>query len=96
MLELTSIQRQLQMNAKLIRGTTKCQKDIASENKTVWITKLHGVHGNLSGTVAGSEACSLHLQEDLRSTYTYMYLYTLPMCKLLVIIYYQTWYQIKA
>ena len=25
---------------------------------------MHGVHGNPSGTVAGSEACSLHLQTD--------------------------------
>ena len=30
--------------------------------------KLNGVHGNQSGTVAGSEACPLHLQADLRDS----------------------------
>ena len=30
--------------------------------------KLHDVHDNPSGTVAGSEACPLHLQADPRST----------------------------
>ena len=28
--------------------------------------KLNGVHGNPSGTVAGLEACPLHLQADLK------------------------------
>ena len=57
------------MDAKLFSGTTKCQKDIVSENKTcLYYIKVHGVHGNPTGTVAGSEACPLHLQADPRST----------------------------
>ena len=38
LLDLPCIQRQLLMDAKLFSGTTKCQKDVVSENTTVWIT----------------------------------------------------------
>ena len=38
LLDLPCIKTQLLMDAKLFSGTTKCQKDIVSENTTVWIT----------------------------------------------------------
>ena len=47
------------MDAKLFNGTTNYQKFLLSPKKTYLdYIKLHGVHGNPSGTVAGSFACS--------------------------------------
>ena len=40
--------------------------------------KLHGVQFNPSGTVAGSEACLLHLQVDPRSTLSHILSWIFP------------------
>ena len=54
-------QLQFRMDAKLFNATTRCQKDIVS---CLDYIKLHGDYGNPSGTVARSEACTLHLQAE--------------------------------
>ena len=55
LLDLPWAQGQLLKDVKLFSGTTKCQKDIGSENKTCLdYIKLHGVHSNQSGTAAGT------------------------------------------
>ena len=67
--DIPCTQGQLFRDAKLVNGTTKYQRFLLSPKKTFLdYIKLHGVHGNPSGTVAGSfasrskiDTCVLHI-----------------------------------
>ena len=68
--DLPCAQGQLFKDAKLFNGTTKYQTFILSPKINLFglHKKLHGVHGNPSGTVAGSfasrpkiDTCVLHI-----------------------------------
>ena len=58
------------MDAKLFSpvGPLNAKKILSPKIKQFGLQKLHGVHGNPSGTVAGSEACPFHLKADPRLT----------------------------
>ena len=59
------------MDAKLFNGTTKLTKILLPSKKTyLKYIKLHGVHGNQSGTVAGSFAS--RPSRHLRAAHTFM------------------------
>ena len=61
--DLPCTQGQLFMDAKLFNGTTKYHKFLLSPKINLFrLHKMHGVHGNPSGTVPGS------LQADPRLT----------------------------
>ena len=67
--DLPCNQGKLFMDAKLFNGTTKYQTFILSPKINLFgLHKMHGVHGNPSGTVAGSfasrpkiDTCVLHI-----------------------------------
>ena len=67
--DLPCTQGQLFMAAQLFNGTTKYQKFLLSPKINLFgLIKLHGVHDNPSGTVAGSfasrpniDTCVLHI-----------------------------------
>ena len=67
--DLACTQGQIFMDAKLFNGTTKYQNFLISPKINLLdYIKLHGVHGNKSGTVAGSfasrpkiDTCVLHI-----------------------------------
>ena len=59
------------MDAKLFSGTSKCQKRYCFRQLTCLdYVKLHGVHGNTSGTVAGSFASRPMINTSSRQCYS--------------------------
>ena len=58
------------MDAKLFSpvGPLNAKKILSPKINSLDCIKLHGVHGNPSGTEARSKACPFHLKADPRST----------------------------
>ena len=77
LIRLTLHQGQLFIDAKLFNGTGRYQKFLLSPKKAYLdYIKLHGVHGNPSGTVVGSFAsrpkistCVLHILSKIFSLF---------------------------